>query len=272
MDVPWGTLAAVAVIWTVGPLAYSVAVAFVVARFAARPAWLALVVGLFLPVLGPWLWGLVEYGRAKRGGYRAGSDAWRPRVTLASYLWWVAGGLLCVSLFLPWVAVAATVEGKYDDSFQPTPLDTVVGGATLGVFAVALVLCGVYAGRWGARRQAVVLAGGATVLLLVAISSAYVYGEVAHAASSVATWTDRHVEGELTPGPALWLTAAAAGLALAGCFVAVAQAGGRVAAAAAPEAPPALEPAADPWSAGQAWGNAPETGTPSWDRSTTGGW
>ncbi len=276
MELPWGTLAILGTLWTVGLLAYSLAVAFVVARFASRPVWVALLLGLLLPVVGPWAWASWEFVQAARAGYRAPPGAWRPQLATASYLWWASAGLVIAALVFPWVVVSATVDGKYDDSFQASPIDTVLGGVVLGAFAAALVLSGLYAGRFAARRQAVLLGGVATVLMLVAVSSAIIYSKVANASDSIATWTDQRVEGQLAAGPALWITAVASVLVLVGCVIEVAQAGPRddLEPTAVVGTPPVDEEGSspDPWGAPTGSGASPDTGIPSWDRSRTGGW
>ncbi|KRB75807.1 hypothetical protein ASE01_12150 [Nocardioides sp. Root190] len=205
MDLPWGTLVTVATVWTIGIVAYSTAAAVVVARAAQRPMWVALVVGVLVPVIGPWAWAVIEYAKLKQHGYSGRGQAFVIRSTTAAVGWWIASVLLLTALFFPWLHVQATVEA-YGGKADPTPLDTTVGGLVLAATALVSLTAGVVTGSAFQRRLSLLMGAVMMTWFLVCLSSLVVYNSLDAAASNVLLWSGQEVAGEIRGGAGLWLT------------------------------------------------------------------
>lgn len=264
MDLPWGTAAAVGLLWTVGTVAYSVATALLVARASSRPRWWALLIGVLLPVLGPWLWGAVEYAALKRSGYssRVGRGI---RVTGTAVAWWLSGAVFGLAVFFPWIHLEAAVD-DYGGRLDPTPLDTTLGAIVLAATAATLVLAGMLVGSAAPRRLAALLGATGALWFLTCVSSLMVYGSVDQVASDAFLWSGHEFEGEVHPGVGLWLTLAASVLVIGGAWSAV-----RLA------VPPPIAQSRPPLVPGEPQDAWPSPADPSWggpgpSRESTGGW
>ena len=219
MSIPWESFIQVFALWMVVTLACSVAVSLQVAAATGRSRIPAVALGLVVPLIGPWIWGGIEYARLRQQGY----SAWRGRssIQLAAgpALLWAAGTLLLIALFLPWVHAQAVVDGRFSGGIDPTPLDTVIGAMTLLVAAVALLGLGLVASQQSMRRVAIVAGSVASLLLLLGLSSVIVYQQADGTGEAVRGWTGQAVAGDISAGSALWLTVLAGVLAVAGAAV-----------------------------------------------------
>lgn len=220
MDLTWGTLLAVIALWCIGAIAYSVATAFVIASAAGRPGWWALLIGGLLPILGPMVWGVVEYAALKRSGYMSRSRGFVVRPVGAAVAWWVAGALFVLALFFPWVRVEGSVNGRFEGDLHLTPLDTTVGAIVIGGTALACLLAGVVVASAMRRRLAILIGGSAVMLLLLCLSSAIIYNSVQATAANLMSWSGHELSGEVRAGTSLWLTAAASLVGVAGAVAA----------------------------------------------------
>lgn len=253
MDLPWTTLIGVSLLWLGIGWAYSLLVALVVADSAGRPKWQAVALGVLVPVVGPLIWGCIEYVRLKKVGYTSRTPIRGGVPSLTGVIWWAAAGLLAVALFFPWLRAEAAVDGRFEGDLSPTPMDTVVGSVALGGVAIALVLGGLVVG-WAARRRLALLLGGVGALLLAtSLSSVIAYQRVSSAGTSIAGWAGHTVRGDLVPGPALWITLGASVLIVAGSLSALLR-GARGAVGVPAPVPAAVAPESAGWASSEGTG------------------
>lgn len=277
MDLPWSTLAAIVSLWVGAVIAFSVFIALLVARAGGRSALKAVVIAVGVPIVGPLIWGVGVQAELRRHRRLAGevSVSEPAHRGAASFLWWGASLMLAGALVLPWLTVSANVEDRLDERVVLAPTDTWLGGGALAAVALALAAAGLTVHRMGARRQAIAICGTCLILVVVALSSAIVYWHLDGLGESLARLTDRHAEGRVQPGPALWMTLVAGLMGVAGCMPV---AFGRRCEAAVDRddviSPSPAEAASvvndSGW--GQEWATPTNSSPGGWERDGTGGW
>jgi len=221
MELPFGAFALLAILLLVAVWGWSIITALIIADAAGKHFGIGLAIGVLLPIIGPLVWGIVEYLHLRSIGYSSFRGSIRARLGLESILWWLASCGLLLAVFFPWTRVKAKVDGKYEGDLSFSPWDSVVGAFFMVLSAVVILIAGAVILRGGRRRLSILVSLIALPLLFVSIASSILYGEVSSSAASVAGWSGHTVDGDLIPGTSIWITLSASLCALAGSALAV---------------------------------------------------
>lgn len=207
-DIPWDAFLLLFLVDLLLVLAFSVWSGYVVARAVDMPPAKAVLIAVFIPVVGPAFVGIRHATR---------SNLWASEADHRSTFWFAVGllGVSAVTLFaatlMPWGAVEGRV-GSYAGSWVASPWDTKVGAvATVGSAAILAVWVGVLV--WTARRRTVALMAGFLGLMwLIAAVDSWIVASLANGVTSKVdglTVKGEHLEASLAVGPAVWLALAA---------------------------------------------------------------
>lgn len=273
--IPWGSVLLLIVVDTLVIVVMSAMFGVAVARTAGAKVWTGLAVGLFLPVIGPLVWGIVVSRRSPDA--RAEADRRGPSVLAASGLFGLAATLFLVATPLAWGHVSGTYE-DYALRTSAAPADTGVGlVATVGSAILLFVALGVLLMSGAHRLVAGVTGFISGSWLLVSLDAWIVLSALDGVAHTAEGASGGRVVAEASPAAGLWLCLVAAVIALAGTVVVLFGVPSDAAdeppvRVPAPESPPAWSPSdSSDWGAPVDQGSA-RAGSSDWGSTSQSDW
>ena len=258
--IPVGAILLLLIVDLLVVVTLSLSSALMVARGADAPVWKGFVIGLLLPILGPFVWGSIVLTR-DRG--RAGIRKVQER---SPALYAVAAGLLLaalaflVGMVVPWGHVAGGYE-RYALAADPSAVDTGLGIAASVLTAIVLVASVVIVLVWTPwRRTALLLTAVGLVWFLIAIDALIVFSMIDGISETADGVSGGRATAEASPELGLWL-ALLGSVAVLGAALVLGFLPRDLPASAVPALASVTTPSSD-WGSNDAWGSPPRPSTP----------